>query len=146
MVPLTTRHLLPWGVAVAWVLGTLAFAFPKETMLVFSGSAEAGDLFDRSSEWEVLNWFASMLAVMVVVDRLYCRWLVGRVGVDPMEVHWTELRNRNGDFMCAHCLSVFMLPPPDLDEEKMVTCGDCGAGKARYGDMKPHLNPMPDWL
>lgn len=126
---LTHRHLLIKIVGGLWIAMTF--------WLILS----SGAIYPRWAEWEVIGWFLAMFAVMFTVDRLYCAWLRRRIGVDPRKVHWIHLRNREGDFICAHCLSVFLLPPPDLDEAKMVTCGDCGAEKARYGEMKPHLEP-----
>ncbi len=89
----------------------------------------------------MLAWFGGLFAAMVLIDSLWCRWLRRRRG-DLRRFHWTRLRNRRGDFICAECESIFMVAPPDLDEEAMVMCGDCGAAKARYGEMKPYLDPV----
>lgn len=84
-------------------------------------------------------WLAALFAAMFLFDRLYVAWWRRR-SPDPLTLHWSELRNREGDFVCAACRSIFLLPPPDLDPEKMVTCGHCGHGVAPYGEMQPHLH------
>ena len=78
---------------------------------------------------------------MVLVDRLYVVWWRRRAPA-PRNLHWSELRNRDGNFVCAACRSIHLLPPADLDPEKMVTCGDCGHAVAPYGEMQPHLHAL----
>jgi hypothetical protein len=139
--------MLPYFVALLWLMATIKLSFPGDgTLPAFARAVVSGELRDRWTELQIGHWFVAMLATMFVVDRLYCAWTRWRVGVDPMKVHWTRLLNRDGAYICAHCLSPFLLPPEDLDEDKMVSCGDCGEGKARYGDMKPHLKQLPSRL
>lgn len=116
---LRIRHALIILVGGIWL--TLSFLFLPRTL----------------SGFEALTWFAALFAAMVVVDRLYVAFVRRRHGVDPMTLHWSELRNRDGDFFCAACRSIFLLPPEDLDERSLVHCGDCGHAVAPYGEMKP---------
>lgn len=113
------RHFLIVLVALAWAAATFLLLPPGLT------------------RFEEFTWFAALFVAMVVIDRIYVAIVRWRRGVDPMTLHWSELRNRDGDFFCAACRSVFLLPPEDLDEEKMVHCGDCGHAVAPYGEMKP---------
>ena len=89
------------------------------------------------SKFEAFTWIAAMFFVMVVVDRLYVAFVRRRHGVDPMTLHWSKLRNRDGAFFCAACRSIFLLPPEDFSDEAWVHCGDCGRAVAPYGEMKP---------
>ncbi|MES2271952.1 MAG: hypothetical protein V4533_13800 [Pseudomonadota bacterium] len=91
----------------------------------------------QSSKWAVINWFAMMMVVMVVSDRVFCRYADRRWGIDPMKVHWSTLKNRDGFHLCPACLSPFLLPPEDFNEQANVECGDCGHAIATYGEMKP---------
>ncbi len=88
------------------------------------------------SRFEGFTWIAAMFFVMIVVDRFYLAFVRRRHGVDPMTLHWWELRNRNGAFFCAACQSIFLLPPEDFSDEAWVHCGDCGHAVAPYGEMK----------
>jgi len=136
---LTIRHLLLWLVAGAWLAGTWAFALDSRPLGELFRSAFEGRFLGRWSEFHVVAWVAAMLATMFALDRFYCRFLAWRWGVDPMKMHWSKLRNRRGDFFCAACSSIFMLPPEDLGDEGWVHCGDCGHAVAPYGEMKPFL-------
>ena len=138
---LSTRHRLPWLVAVLWIAITSKVAFPRDTLPSLGRALVSGELRDGWTEGQLLHWFVAMMACMYAVDRLYCTWQRWRVGVDPMKVHWSRLRNRDGAFFCANCLSIFLLPPPDFDEDKKVSCGDCGYAVASYREMKPYLHP-----
>ena len=89
-------------------------------------------------------WLVALFAAMFLVDRLYVAWWRRRRAPDPMTLHWSELRNREGDFVCAACRSIFLLPPPDLDPAKMVSCGHCGHVVAPYGEMQPHLHALAE--
>jgi hypothetical protein len=84
-------------------------------------------------------WFLMLMAVLFVGDRLVCRYADWRYGVDPLKVHWSRLRNRDGAFLCGACLSPSLLPPEDLADEGFVACGDCGHRIAPYREMKPHF-------
>jgi hypothetical protein len=121
-VPLATRHALPWLVGIAWLALTF-LALPPGL-----------------SDFEHLTWGAALFFTMIVVDRLYVAFVRRRHGVDPMKLHWSQLRNRDGAFFCAACQSVFLLPPEDLSDEGMVHCGDCGHAVARYGEMRPLIH------
>jgi len=95
-------------------------------------------LLPRSlTNFELLTWLAALFIAMFLVDRAYVAWVRRRHGVDPMTLHWSRLRNRNGEFFCAACQSAFLLPPEDLSDEGMVHCGDCGHPVATYGEMMP---------
>ena len=123
---LTIRNMLPWFVAGFWLALWELFipaGFPSKSW----------------SDFELVTWLAAMFALMIVVDRAWVEHTRRRIGVDPMKVHWSKLRNRNGAFFCAACQSIFMLPPEDFDEAKPVRCGDCGHAIATYGEMKPYL-------
>jgi hypothetical protein len=122
---LTVRNTLPWLVGAFWLL--LWLLLP------------AGFPSDRWSDFEIITWFAAMFALMIGVDRAWVEYTRRRIGVDPMKMHWSQLRNRKGAFFCAACQSVFMLPPEDFDEAKPVRWGDCGHAVAPYGEMKPYL-------
>lgn len=91
------------------------------------------------SDFEIITWFSAMFALMIGIDRLWVEHTRREIGVDAMTLHWSELRNVDGDFLCAACQSSFLLPPEDFDEAKPVRCGDCGHAVAPYGEMKPHL-------
>jgi DNA-directed RNA polymerase subunit RPC12/RpoP len=136
---LKLRHLLVWLVAAAWVAGTWRFALGGPGLRDLGSALTDQSLAGRWSEFHIAGWFAAMLATMFAVDRLYCRFLASRWGVDPMKVHWSRLRNRKGDFFCAACRSIFMLPPEDLSDQGWVRCGDCGHAVSPYGEMKPFL-------
>lgn len=93
-------------------------------------------LLPRSlTNFELLTWLAALFIAMFLVDRAYVARVRRRHGVDPATLHWSRLRNRNGDFFCAACQSVFLLPPEDLSDEGMVYCGDCGHPIATYGEL-----------
>lgn len=137
--PLYVRNRLPFVVAAAW----LAFSW-----WWILGAPSLGDTVtamfrvpERYSTFEMFTWFCAMLLAMVLVDRGWCALMRRWVGVDPMKVHWSWLRNRDGRFFCAACRSIFLLPPEDFSEEGMVHCGDCGHAVATYGEMKPYLDP-----
>ena len=119
MVSLRTRHTLPILIAIAWLAATF--------LVLPSGL----------SDFEQATWLAALFFAMFAVDRLYVAFVRRRHGVDPMALHWSELRNREGDFFCAACQSIFLLPPEDLSDEGLVHCGDCGHAVAPYGEMKP---------
>jgi hypothetical protein len=89
-------------------------------------------------------WIASIFVGMFLVDRLYVAWWRRHHAPDPMTLHWSELTNRDGDYCCAACHGNFLLPPPDLDPEKMVTCGHCGHVVAPYGEMQPFLHALAE--
>lgn len=126
--------------ATACLGGTALWLYPDRTLQGLGGAVVFGELDGRFPEWSVAAWFLGLAAAMLLADWMYCAFRRWRRG-DPRRIHWSRLRNADGDFICAHCLSPFMLPPEDLDEAKMVRCGDCGAEKARYGEMKPFLDP-----
>jgi hypothetical protein len=112
------------------LIGFTAFAWLAATVLLLPG-----DL----TSFEQLTWFAFLFAAMVVVDRIYVAIVRRRHGVDPMTLHWSKLRNRKGEFFCAACRSIFLLPPEDFSDSGWVRCGDCGHAVAPYGEMKPFL-------
>lgn len=116
---LRTRHLLPVLIGGAWLAASFLVLPPG------------------LSSFEQLTWLAALFAAMYVVDLLYVALVRRRHGVDPMALHWSQRRNRDGSFFCPACLSIFLLPPEDLGDEGMVHCGDCGHAIARYGEMKP---------
>ena len=116
---LRTRHTLPVLIGAVW----LALSF-----LVLPRSL---------SDFEMVTWLAALFFTMYLVDRLYVAIVRRRHGVDPMTLHWSRLRNREGDFFCAACQSIFLLPPEDLSDAGWVHCGDCGHAVAPYGEMKP---------
>lgn len=129
---LLVRNALPVVVGIAWLFGSWQWV----------GRPDGGALMrlkGHYSDFEIITWFAAMIFAMVLADRLWCRFALWKVGVDPMTLHWSKLRNRSGQFFCAACQSIFMLPPEDFDEAKWVHCGDCGHAVAPYGEMKPHL-------
>ena len=134
---LSIRNKLPWLVAALWLWLPWRLALGGPSLSELAGMVAGGR--HSFSEFEVITWFCAMFAAMFVVDRLWCAFVRRRVGVDPMRVHWSRLRNLDGAFFCAACQSISLLPPPDLDEEGMVHCADCGHAVARYGEMKPHL-------
>ena len=119
MVSLGFRHTLPVLVGIAWLAATF--------LLLPRGLGEF--------EW--LTWLAALFFAMYVVDCLYVAYARRRYGVDPLSLHWSQRRNRNGDFFCGHCGSIFMLPPEGMSDAGLVYCGDCGAPVALWGEMKP---------
>ena len=132
------RRLLPWLVALLWLLGTWKFVlrWPGLTETLRWGLPE----MPRFSELAIAGWFLAMMATMVAADRLLC-WLWRR-RIDPMKVHWSRLRNVDGRFFCAACRSVFLMPPADRRDEDFVCCGDCGHRVAPYGEMKPYFDEI----
>jgi len=118
MVSLRTRHTLPVLIGAAWLAASFLVLPPG------------------LSDFERVTWLAALLFAMFAVDRLYVARVRRRFGVDPMTLHWSQLRNRDGDFFCAACHSIFLLPPEDLSDEGMVHCGDCGHAIAPFGEMK----------
>lgn len=115
---LRTRHTLPFLIAIVWLAATLL-------------------LPPGLSDFEQATWLAAFFFTMFVVDRIYVAYARRRYGVDPMKLHWSERRNRDGAFFCPACTSIFLLPPEDFSEAGMVHCGDCGHAIAPYGEMKP---------
>ena len=140
-VTLAFRNRLPRLVGLGWIIGTWYFVLGAPSLREMATEGYWGGVDSRYSELDLLGWLAMMLAAMVVVDRLLCRFADWRWGVDPMKVHFSKLRNRDGTFLCPACLGPFLLPPEDLDERAMVRCGDCGHGVAPYGEMKAHFPP-----
>jgi hypothetical protein len=133
------RHFMIWLVAGLWVFGTCRFVLGARSVQEMT----YGSFWDRVrsdvSETDMLMWLAMLLATMFVVDRCVCWYADWRYGIDPMKVHWSRLRNRDGAFFCAACLGPFMLPPEDGRDESFVHCGDCGHPVAPYGEMKPYF-------
>ena len=131
------RHTLPWLVGACW-LGLFWWlvldrpSFEKAWLMMVSG-----EMAGRYSSFEFLTGVAAVLFSMYLVDRLWCRFALWRIGVDSMKVHWSRLRTVDGRFICAACHGVFLLPPQDFSEEGWVHCGDCGHAVAPYGEMKP---------
>ena len=119
---LSIRHTLIALIGIAWLV--LSFLVLPRSL----------------SRSEGFTWIAAMFFVMIVVDRFYVAFVHRRHGVDPMKLHWWELRNRNGAFFCAACQSIFLLPPEDFSDEAWVHCGDCGHAVAPYGEMKPLIH------
>jgi hypothetical protein len=114
---LLIRHLLLVLVGGAWLFLSFLLLSPALT------------------DFELLTWLAALFIAMFLVDRAYVARVRRRHGVDPMALHWSRLRNRNGDFFCAACQSAFLLPPEDLSDDGMVHCGDCGHPVAPYGEL-----------
>jgi hypothetical protein len=132
---LTIRNTLPWLVAALWLW---------LSWHLWLGRPDLADIPDalwdlRPSEFGIFTWFAAMIAAMLLADRLWCKFTRWRIGVDPMRVHWSRLRNTEGNLFCARCQSIFLLPPEDLSLGGIVHCGDCGHAIATYGEMKPLL-------
>lgn len=138
---LSSRHKLPWAIAAVWLWGSWYWILDAPSLQRILTTGFIYDQAERFSEFEAVAWFVLLLATMWAADWLLCRYADWRWGVDPMTLHWSLVRNREGNFVCAACLSPFMLPPGDLDEANWVHCGDCGHPVARYGDMKPYLDP-----
>ena len=118
---LRIRHSLPILIGAAWLVMTLF-------------------LPSGLTDFEQFTWLAALFFTMIVVDRIYVAYVRRRHGVDPMKLHWSECRNRDGAFFCPACTSIFLLPPEDFSDEAMVHCGDCGHAIARYGEMKPIIH------
>ena len=135
------RYKLPWLIAACWLWGSWYWILgaPSLQKMLYFGFGE--EVAARVSEFQAVGWATMLLVTMLVADRLFCRFADWRWGVDPMAVHWSKLRNRDGRFLCAACLSPFMLPPEDLSDEGWVHCGDCGHAVAPYGEMKRHVDP-----
>ena len=138
---LAFRHKLPWAIAAVWLWGSWYWILGAPSLQRIFTTGFLYDQADRFSEFEAVGWFTMLVVTMLVADRLLCRYADWRWGVDPMTLHWSRVRNREGDFVCAACLSPFMLPPEDLSDAGWVHCGDCGHAVAPYGEMKPHLDP-----
>jgi DNA-directed RNA polymerase subunit RPC12/RpoP len=134
---LRIRNFLPILVGALWLFLTwwlILGAPPPEEIAATSilpNNRYAGPGF--------LTWLAAMFLTMILVDRLYVAFVRRRAGVDPMKVHWSKLRNRDGAFFCAACGSIFLLPPEDFSDDAWVHCGDCGHAIAPYGEMKKFL-------
>ena len=120
------RHFLIVLVGAGWLVASF-FLLPRDL-----------------TPFEGLTWLAAMFAAMLLIDRIYVALVRRRHGVDPMSLHWSELRNREGNFFCAACRSIFLLPPEDLSEAGHVRCGDCGHAVAPYGEMKPFIEEQRD--
>jgi hypothetical protein len=133
------RHTLIWIVAALWVAGTCRFVLGARSVQEMTWPSFWDRVRSQVSDGDVLMWFAMLLATMFVADRLLCWYANWRYGIDPMKVHWSRLRNREGDFLCAACLGPFMLPPEDMRDTSFVHCGDCGHAVAPYGEMKPYF-------
>jgi formate hydrogenlyase subunit 3/multisubunit Na+/H+ antiporter MnhD subunit len=134
---LRLRNLLPFLVACLWLVLSwwLILGAPP-----LEGLSAALMLHDGvHSGLEASTWLAAMILAMILADRLYVGWVRRRAGVDPMKLHWSKLRNRDGAFLCAACQSVFLLPPEDFSDSGWVHCGDCGHAVAPYGEMKLYL-------
>jgi hypothetical protein len=136
---LRIRNTLPWVVGAAWMYLSWRYLLGAPSWQQLMALRDWGGLDSSFSSLGILTWFAALFAAMILVDRLWCRIALWRVGVDPMKMHWSRLRNRNGNFFCAACHGIFMLPPEDLSDEGWVHCGDCGHAVAPYGEMKPLL-------
>ena len=119
---LRTRHTLPILLAIAWLAATFLLLPPG------------------LSDFEQVTWLAAFFFTMFVVDRAYIAYARRRYGVDPMKLHWSERRNRDGFLFCPACTSIFLLPPEDFSDQGMVHCGDCGHAIAPYGEMKPLIH------
>jgi hypothetical protein len=133
------RNLLPFAVGALWLYLIWRVQLGAPTLDALQEARHTGALRERFSSLEVILCLAGLAAAMVAVDKLWCAFVRRRVGIDPMKVHWSRLRNRNGNFICAACQSIFMLPPEDFSDEGWVHCGDCGHAVAPYGEMKPML-------
>ena len=118
---LRVRHSLPILIGITWLVMTLF-------------------LPSGLTDFEQFTWLAAFFFTMIVVDRIYVAYVRRRYGVDPMKLHWSERRNRDGAFFCPACSSIFLLPPEDFSDQGMVHCGDCGHAIARYGEMKPIIH------
>ena len=116
---LRIRHSLPWLIGLVWLAATFLVLPPG------------------LSGFEQVTWLAALFFTMFVVDRIYVAYARWRYGVDPMGLHWSQRRNRDGAFLCPACRSNFLLPPEDFSAAGMVHCGDCGHAIAPYGEMKP---------
>lgn len=132
------RDKLPWLVAAAWIAGTWKFELGAPSVTEMLDGPFWAKVGADYSEFDALGWLAMLLAAMFVADRLLCRLGTWLWGVDPLKVHWSSLRNRDGRFLCANCLSPFLLPPEDRSDEGMVRCGDCGHAVAPYRELKRH--------
>jgi hypothetical protein len=132
------RHFMIWVYAGLWIVGTCRFELGVRSVQELTDGRFWDRLRADYSDAQVLMWWAMMMAVMLVGDRLLCRYANWRHGVDPLKVHWSRLRNREGDFLCGACLSPFMVAPEDGRAEAFVHCGDCGHAVARYGEMRLH--------
>ena len=132
------RDKLPWLVAAAWFGGTWKFELGAPSPKEMLGGPFWTRIGSDYSELDALGWLAMLLAAMFVADRLLCWYGAWRWGVDPAKVHWSRLRNRDGGFLCANCLSPFLLPPEDGSDDAFVRCGDCGHCVAPYRDLKAY--------
>jgi hypothetical protein len=134
------RPTLPWLVAVVWLwLTWFYFLDAPELRDVPEAVRDARDQ-NRWNELGIAAWFVGLFPTMLLVDQLRSRWWRRQRG-GLAHIHWTRLRNSNGDFICAGCESIFMVAPANLQDGEMVTCGDCGLAKAPYGEMKLYLDP-----
>ena len=141
---LAFRDKLPWAIAAGWLWASWYGIRGAPSLQDILTTGFIYDLRGRFSEFQAVGWFVSLLLTMLVADRLLCRFADWRWGIDPMRVHWSRLRGRDGRFLCAACLGPFLLPPEDLSDEGWVHCGDCGHAVAPYGEMKPHFAPAAD--
>lgn len=137
--PLRLRNILPWLVAAAWIWGTWYFALSAPPVRDLLARDVVWTIGKRYPPWALVGWLATMMALMLIADRLFCRFASRWWGIDPRKVHWSRLRNRDGLFLCPECGSPFLLPPEDLADEGLVHCGDCGHAVAPYGEMKPYF-------
>ncbi|HEX9965635.1 MAG TPA: hypothetical protein VGB04_11705 [Allosphingosinicella sp.] len=132
------RDKLPWLVAAAWIGGTWKLELGAPSLKEMLAGPFWARFASDYSELDAVGWLAMLLAAMFVADRLLFWYGTWRWGVDPMKVHWSRLRNREGKFLCAACLSPFLLPPTDYDDEGVVRCGDCGHEIAPYREFKAY--------
>ncbi|HEY0149084.1 MAG TPA: hypothetical protein VGB70_08760 [Allosphingosinicella sp.] len=136
---LAFRHKLPWLIAAAWLWGSWEWVLGAPSLREMLYTGYLYSLSERFSEFEAIGWFALLIVTMLLADRLLCLYADWRWGIDPLKVHWSRLRGRDGGVLCAACLSPFMMPPGDLHDESYVHCGDCGHAVAPYGEMKRTL-------
>jgi hypothetical protein len=141
---LAFRHKLPWAIAAAWLWASWYWILGAPSLQEMMYSSFLPGLAGRFSEFEALGWVTLLLVTMLIADRLLCLYADWRWGIDPMKVHWSRIRGRDGRFLCAACLSPFLMPPDDLSDTGWVHCGDCGHAVAPYGEMKPHFNAVAE--
>ncbi len=109
----TFRFKLPWLIAALWLWGSWYWILGAPSLQEMLYTSFLPSLEGRFSEFEAVGWVTLLLVTMLVADRLFCRFADWRWGTDPMKLHWSRLRNRDGAFICAACLGPFMLPPED---------------------------------
>lgn len=132
------RHFMIWVFAGLWVAGTLRFELGARSVQELT-YPRFWERLDGYSDTQFMMWLAMLLAAMFAGDRLVCRYANWRYGVDPLKVHWSRLRNRDGALLCGACLGPFLMPPEDRSDTSFVRCGDCGHAVAPYGEMKPYF-------